>query len=192
MARLVDPTADTLRYRKASPIGLRTCCACKTNSGDDRDDLDRSAAAGRKPATASLAAYKTLAEANDLYLAGRYRDAIAPIQQAIQEDDTYAEAWALLGKSYGRLATAFYNRAGKEEHGQALTASLRAVALNPDLYEAQVSLALAYRGLGQYEPAGEAAQRAIDVNPRLPEAYKFLAAFPGYAPDRTLRTSRGS
>ena len=35
VARLVDATQTRLRYRKASPIGLRTCCACKTNSGDD-------------------------------------------------------------------------------------------------------------------------------------------------------------
>ena len=108
-----------------------------------------------------------------MYLASQYRDAIARIQRAIQEDDTYAEAWALLAKSYGRLATPYHSGAGMEEHRQALTAALRAVALDPDLYEAQVSLA--YR-LFQYEPAAKVAQRAIDINPRLPEAYEILGS----------------
>ena len=55
--------------------------------------------------TSSLAAYQSVAEANDLYLAGRYRDAIERLQRSVKQDDTYAEAWALLGKSYGRLAS---------------------------------------------------------------------------------------
>ena len=61
-----------------------------------------------------------------------------------------------------------------------MTASLRAVELNPQLYEAQVSLALAYRGLFQYEPAAEVAQRAIDLNQRLPEAYEIRASLYSY------------
>ena len=43
------------------------------------------------------------------------------------------------------------------------------------LYEAQVSLALAYRALEQFGPASQAAQRAIDLNPRLAEGYEILA-----------------
>ena len=135
--------------------------------------LDESPSVGVKR-TASLAAYQSVAEANDLYLAGRYHDAIERLQRSIQLDATYAEAWALLGKSYGRLATPFYNRAGTEEHSQALTAALRAVALNAGLYEAQVSLALAYVGLFQFGPAEDAAEQAIELNPRLPEAYEIL------------------
>jgi tetratricopeptide (TPR) repeat protein len=38
-----------------------------------------------------------------------------------------------------------------------------------------VSLALAYRGLERFEAARQAAQRAIDLNPRLAEAYEVLA-----------------
>ena len=48
-----------------------------------------------------------------------------------------------------------------------------------------MSLALAYRGLFQYKPAAQAAQRAIDLNPRLPEAYEIRRALytsPPYGP----------
>ena len=61
----------------------------------------RAAPAGGTPTgTSSLAAYQSVAEANDLYLTGRYRDAVERLQRSVKQDDTYAEAWALLGKSY--------------------------------------------------------------------------------------------
>ena len=46
-----------------------------------------------------------------------------------------------------------------------------------------MSLALAYRGLFQYEPAAQVAQRAIDLNPRLPEAYEILGSLYTYVPN---------
>ena len=127
--------------------------------------------------TSSLAAYQSVAEANDFYLAGRYRDAIAQLHRSVRQDDEYAEAWALLGKSYARLAqVGTLDSDGRSEfHSQALTASLRAAELNPALHEAQVSLALSYRALEQFEPGRRAAQRAIDLNPRLAEGYELLA-----------------
>ena len=136
--------------------------------------LDESPGIGVKRTT-SLAAYQSVAEANDLYLAGHYQEAVERLQRSIQQDDAYAEAWALLGKSYGGQAGPFNSVAGSEFQRKALGASLRAVELSPALYEALVSLALAYRGLFLYEPAAEAAQRAIDINPRLAEAYEVLA-----------------
>ena len=61
---------------------------------------------------------------------------------------------------------------------------MRAAEIRPTLYEAQVSLALAYRALEQFEPARHAAERAIELNPRLAEGYELLAtsyyASPGY------------
>ena len=133
--------------------------------------------AGRTPTgTSSQAAYQSVAEAKDLYLAGRYPDAIERLQRSVKQDDAYAEAWALLGKSYGRLASATFDSGARAEfQSQALAASRRAADLRPTLYEAQVSLALAYRNLEQFAPAREAAQRAIDLNPRLAEAYELLA-----------------
>jgi TolB-like protein len=135
--------------------------------------------AGRTPTrTSSLTAYQSVAEANDLYLAGRYRDAIARLQSSVKEDARYADAWALLGKSYARLAqvtTLDRDDERSELLSQALTASLRAAEINPALYEAQVSLALAYRGLEHIELSREAAQRAISLNARLAEGYELLA-----------------
>ena len=152
--------------------------------------LPTSPAVARKTQPPSLASYRDLAEANDLYLTGRYDEAITRLERVVKQDEAYPDAWALLGKSYGRLATPFHAGAGTGEQRQALaavqqqalTASLRAVELNPSLYEAQVSLALAYTTLLQNEPAARHAQRAIDLNPRLPEAYQILGSLYTAAP----------
>ncbi len=146
--------------------------------------LHESPALGPPARTSSLPAYQSVAEANDFYLASRYRDAIQRLQQAVKQDDTYAGAWALLGKSYARLAQVGTLESGarSELHGEALRASQRAAELEPSLYEAWVSLALAYRALEQFEPTRQAAERAIALNPRLAEGYEMLAATYGSPP----------
>jgi tetratricopeptide (TPR) repeat protein len=178
VARLVDADAGTfalqesLTDRFANLLALQDDLARRFASA-----LDESPAGGLKTRTSSLAAFQLVAEANDLYLTGRYKEAIDRLQRALKEDDKYADAWALLGKSHGLLATPFNSRAGMDaHHRQGLIAALRAVELNPNLYEAQVSLARVYRGLFQYELAAQAAQKAIDLNPRSPEAYEILGS----------------
>ena len=141
--------------------------------------VQESPAALKHAPTASFDAYRAVAEANTLYLSARYRDAIQRLESAIAQDERYADAWALLGKSYARLSS---NRdlavrdsgARSELQQQALRAALRATELNPALYEAQVALALAYQALERVEPWRIAAQRAIELNPRLAEAYVLM------------------
>ena len=178
IARLVDADVGTIALQESLTNRF-------TNLLKLQDDLalrfatalHQSPAVGLPARTSSLATYQSVAEANDLYLAGRYRDAIERLQSSVKQDDTYADAWALLGKSYARLAQTgtLDSGARSEFHGQALDAALRAAKLSPALYEAQVSLALAHRALEQFEPAREAAQHAIDLNARLAEGYELLA-----------------
>ena len=141
--------------------------------------LHESPAALTRAPTASLTAYRAVAEANTLYLSTRYRDGIQRLESAIAQDESYADAWALLGKSYARLSA---NRdlavrdsgARSEFQQQALRAAQRAVELNPSLYEAQVALALAYQAMERVEPWRIAAQKAIELNPRLAEAHVLM------------------
>jgi tetratricopeptide (TPR) repeat protein len=177
IAKLVDADGtisvqESLRDRFANLLNLQDDLARKFVTA-----LHLSPAVEFRTRTSSLAAYQAVAEANDLYLAGRYRDAIARLQSSVKQDATYAHAWALLGKSYARLSSsATFDRGARSEfQSQALKASLRAVAISPMLYEAWVSLALAYRELAQTEPQRQAAQHAIELNPRLAEAYEILA-----------------
>ena len=141
--------------------------------------LQESPAALTHAPTASLDAYRAVAEANTLYLSARYRDAIQRLESATAQDERYADAWALLGKSYARLT---FNRdlavrdsgARAEFQQQALRAAQRASDLNPSLYEAQVALALANQAMERVEPWRIAAQKAIELNPRLAEGYVLV------------------
>ena len=47
--------------------------------------------------------------------------------------------------------------------------------MNPSLYEAQVSLALAYQSMERIEPWRIAAQKAIELNARLAEAHVLMS-----------------
>ena len=105
VARLVDVDAGTIRMQESFTDAFANLLRIE-------DDLARrfAAALEQSPATttqvrtSSLSAYRSLAQANDLYLSGRYREAIQHLESAIAQDDRYADAWALLGKSYARLS----------------------------------------------------------------------------------------
>ena len=191
VARLVNADARTIAMQESLTDRFANLLQMQDDlAGHFARALPTSPAVARKTQPPSLASYRDLAEANDLYLTGRYDAAITRLERVVKQDEAYPDAWALLGKSYGRLATPFHAGAGTGEQRQALaalqqqalTASLRAVELNPSLYEAQVSLALAYTTLLQNEPAARHAQRAIDLNPRLPEAYQILGSLYTAAP----------
>ena len=126
--------------------------------------------------TASLSAYKRVAQARELQLTGRYEEAAYDLEMAVKHDPTYPDAWALLANSYGRLtspATAD-DSARVAFQRKALAAAERAVQLDPSLYEAQIALALTYRGMENVELWRTAALKATELNPRLPEAYVLL------------------
>jgi serine/threonine protein kinase/tetratricopeptide (TPR) repeat protein len=178
VARLVDAAAGTIKVQESLTDKFEQLLTIQ-------DDLARRFTAALRPPTAggpyvgrtsSLSAYKAFADARDLHLGGRYREAISRLDAALSYDEAYAEAWALLAKSFARLSSpaSLDTVAGSELQRQALRAALRAVDLAPQLYDAQVALALAYRGVEDVEPWRAAAQRAIDLNPRVAEGYVLL------------------
>jgi TolB-like protein len=126
--------------------------------------------------TSSLAAYKRLSQGRESHLTGRYAEAAHHLEIAVRRDAECADAWALLANSYARLsspATSDEN-ARIEFQRKALAAAERAARLNPALYESQIALALAYRGTEDVELWRTAALKAIELNPRLAEAYVLL------------------
>jgi TolB-like protein/Tfp pilus assembly protein PilF len=134
------------------------------------------ALARRRPQTTLLEAYRAMSIGRGLYLSTRYEQALQVARRAVDLDPIYAEAWALIGKSYERLASANYFADGSLRwyRTEALAAATRAADLDPSSYEAHVALALACRGAGHVLPWRAAARKAIDLNPRLAEAYALL------------------
>lgn len=179
VARLVNTENDAIAVQESMTDRFENLFGLQDELGRRfASALHQSPMVGRSSAgTKSLAAYQALAEGNDLYLLGRYREAAERLESAVRLDENYPEAWAMLGKAYGRLGWAGSREANTPadvlERG--LRAATKAVTLNPVLYEGQVALALAHRLSGQREDTQRAAQRAIDLNPRLAEAYALLA-----------------
>lgn len=150
------------------------------------DDLAREFAAGLVATsdahrglsrTASLSAYQAFSEARSLYAQNRMDEAVTRSRAAIDDDPSYAPAWALLSKCHSRLgAPAVFSGGDLEERRRlAVEAARKATELEPSLYDGHVALALAYRELGQVEPWRAESRKAIELNPRMAEAYSLMA-----------------
>jgi serine/threonine protein kinase/tetratricopeptide (TPR) repeat protein len=185
VARLVDTQNNAIALQESITDRFESLLDLQDELGRRfATALHQSPAVGRGAGTKSISAYQAGAEANDFYLIGRYREAAERLESAVRLDDGYAEAWALLGKAYGRLSGASSLEAGTRADilDSALRAANKAVALNPALYEGQVALALVYRSSHRLADWQEAAQRAIGLNPRLAEAYALLGDVYGATP----------
>ena len=178
VARLVEIASGTIRAQESVTDRAANLLQLE-------DELARRFAANlksestlarRRPPTELLEAYRAVTIARGLYLATRYEQALEVARRAVELDPCYAEAWALIGKSYERLASANYFAGGalRWYRSEALAAATRAAGLDPSSYEAHVALALACRGAGQVRSWRMAAQKAIELNPRLAEGYALL------------------
>src|SRR5437870_1600276 len=136
------------------------------------------------PASAALAEHATVSpEAHDLYLQGRYffarrdsaslRKAQDYFERAIQQDSSYALAWAGLSDAYSHTGVFGYVPP-RAVYAKAKAAALRALALDPTLAEAHTSLgfiALFYDW--DWPTAGQQFDRALALDPRYPDAHLF-------------------
>jgi len=136
------------------------------------------------PARAALAKRSTESpEAHDLYLQGRYffaqrdsaslRKAQDYFERAIQQDSSYALAWAGLSDAYSHTGVFGYVPP-RAVYSRAKAAALRALALDPTLAEAHTSLgfiALFYDW--DWPTAGRQFDRALALDPRYPAAHLF-------------------
>jgi TolB-like protein len=124
-------------------------------------------------------------EAYQEYLKGRFewnkwtpdgfRKAAEHFQRAIDLDSKFALGWAGIGDAYGALA--YYNFiAAREGFPRAETAARQALALDPRLPEAHLTLALCRLFYDWNATEAEAGlKRAIELNPSFPAAHAFYA-----------------
>jgi TolB-like protein len=127
--------------------------------------------------TVSLEAYQLFTEGQVAYASAHYDSARQKLERAITIDGRYAQALALLSKTHSRLAGPMTSRDGSQatHHQQALAAAMRAIEIEPALYDAHVALALAHRELEDVGSWRAEAQKAIDINPRAAEGYALMA-----------------
>ncbi|MFQ5664685.1 MAG: tetratricopeptide repeat protein, partial [Terriglobia bacterium] len=125
-------------------------------------------------------------EAYEAYLKGRYEwnsrsaeglnRAIGYFQQAIQQDSTYAQAYAGLADCYLVLAGQA-ELPPEEAYTQAKAAAARALEIDDTLAEAHTSLALIHMLHFDWVKAEEAFLRALERNPNYATAHHWYALY---------------
>jgi tetratricopeptide (TPR) repeat protein len=122
---------------------------------------------------------------NELYLAGKHQmeshsldsndKAIEFFNQAIKHDPDFAHAYAGLADAYIAKAR-FINEPKEANYRKAEEYAVKAIALNPDLAEARVSLGMAiFKNTGNFEQAEKHFRRAIEIDPSLSSAHHKFA-----------------
>jgi tetratricopeptide (TPR) repeat protein len=106
----------------------------------------------------------------DLVMAGSY------FQKAIEEDQSYALAYAGLAEVYGNLGARGYESPA-ESRRKMEEAARKALALNPNLPEAHVMLGYSYMAFAPYDLADGDREitRAIELSPSLAIGHLYLA-----------------
>lgn len=145
---------------------------------------------GRSPirfGNALAARHQPNAQAEDLYLKGRYffekrtpgdlNAAVDSFTQAIVHDPGYAQAYVGLADSYSLLRE-YSTMSAQEAETRARAAAQKAVELDPNLAEAHTSLAFAeFWGFLDVADADREFRRAIELDPNLARAHHWYATF---------------
>jgi adenylate cyclase len=123
----------------------------------------------------------TDAKAYDYYLRGRqyfykvtrqhFHNAILMFRKAIEQDPSYALAYAGLADTYSLLYQ--WADSSSEYVTKANEASIKAITLDPDSAEANAARGTALAISGQHDEAERAFENAILLNPSLFEPYYF-------------------
>ncbi len=129
--------------------------------------------AGESGDTKDPQAYAAFAEGSALYGARQYRDAAIALERAVSRDPSYGAAWAILGKTYGRLSQPMW-AGGKAASDRSTDAARRAAQLLPGHPETHIALSLAARSRSDVLTWRAEARLALELDPRAAEAMALL------------------
>lgn len=133
------------------------------------DISDRSS----EPAVSNMESYMCVLRAYEYrrtFLRAKFDPAMRCLEQAVQRDPAYSDAWAMLGWLHldaGRLG--FPGHEEQNEYEKALEAISRAVKLEPNNPLALKALASAYHFTGRYDESVRLTRHLMDLNPNDPE-----------------------
>jgi DNA-binding winged helix-turn-helix (wHTH) protein/TolB-like protein/Tfp pilus assembly protein PilF len=120
-------------------------------------------------------AYEYFLRGLDLHGQHKFPLAIQMLEKATEVDPNYAPAWAYLGASYN--SDAAFELGGREQYRRAQAAYERALAIRPNLLDAQVFLANLLVDTGKVEQAVPLLRDALKTNDNYAAAHWEL----GYA-----------
>ena len=119
---------------------------------------------GPTPTPTVTAAYY-VGQGDDLYSQGRYDQAIAAYQQAVEQDPKQAMAYARASRLL----------AFRGHHREAVRHANLGVEAGPTSVEARAALCMALDWNGQYDEAILTCLEAVDMNPDYANSYAYLA-----------------
>ena len=129
--------------------------------------------------------YETSVEAYDFYLQGRalplrrgllgVLQSIAPFEQAVAKDASFAPAYAGLGAAYAIRSIQFPVDHPADESEKMRAAAEKALQLDPLLAEAHEALALVYARDSRWGEAEKSFRRAIELDPNRSSTYTHFA-----------------
>src|SRR5580698_1722157 len=126
-------------------------------------------------ASVSPLAYEYFLQGLDLYGQHKFPLAINMFEKATEIDPNYAPGWAYLGASYN--SDAAFELGGREQYRRAQAAYERALAIRPNLLDAQIFLANLLIDTGKVEQAVPLLRDALKTNGNYAAAHWEL----GYA-----------
>lgn len=124
-----------------------------------------------------------LPRAYDFFLRGKHyfsryntqdaKYAAQMFRRAVETDPDYGRAWAWLAYTHG--LSYMYFDADETHRDEALGACEKALALAPGLAESHIASGIAHCMMYDCEPASEAFEKALEIDPRKYEAWYFYA-----------------
>src|ERR1700678_2774813 len=126
-------------------------------------------------ASVSPLAYEYFLQGLDLYGQHKFPLAIQMFEKSTEIDPNYAPGWAYLGASYN--SDAAFELGGREQYSRAQAAYERALAIRPNLLDAQIFLANLLIDTGKVEQAVPLLRDALKTNGNYAAAHWEL----GYA-----------
>jgi DNA-binding winged helix-turn-helix (wHTH) protein/TolB-like protein len=123
----------------------------------------------------SPVAYEYFLQGLDFYGQHKFSLAIKMLEKSTGIDSKYAPAWAYLGASYN--SNAAFEFGGREQYRRAQAAYERALAIQPNLLDAQIFLANLLIDTGKVEQAVPLLRDALRTNPNYASTHWEL----GYA-----------
>ena len=186
---VVDTEGDRVVWRDTTTT-LAANLVSLSEQMTERVRLGLFPALGATAGTSGPATHPKSAEAYDLYLRskpltsdpGPNAEAMAMLERAVGLDPDYAPAWTALGQRY--LYESQYGPArskAAEFLERATTAQERALALDPNLSEAEVGLILLQAGQGDNEGAYARAKDLVRRRPQNARAHFALSYILRYA-----------
>ena len=148
-------------------VGALTGCAGSRGETLATADGERSVRLASTGGDKAADAYYYFSVAQLHAQAGRFREAIPALEEAIKRDPSSAILWTQLAQWLGRA----------ESSERALAAARRAVELAPGEAAPHVALAELLRGQKQFAEAEAELERAIKISPSSEDTYLTLARF---------------